>query len=105
MRLYAPGTTPGSPREVVANIWSADPAWQVVWYEDGAPKGTMQQRAGQDPLAVKLYSGSDRPAKHPWVDPVTTDHLFHAEPSPGAKTIVVEATDRRGHVFTEKLEL
>jgi hypothetical protein len=98
--VHAPGSDPAIPESIVANVWDYDPSWTVVWYEDGERKGKMEMRRGMDPGAAKLYAGGSLPARHTWVDPYVTDHLFHARPSGPGKKIVVEATDRWGRVAT-----
>jgi hypothetical protein len=105
MRLYPPGSDDLHPDEVIANVWSADDAWSVVWYEDGQKRGAMRRGIGRDPLAVELYKGDDRPKKRSWVEPLYTDHLFYAHPGPETREIAVEATDRWGRLYREKLIL
>ena len=105
LRLYAPGKSAEKPKHVVANVWNWDPAWKVEWWKDGLAMGIMEQFAGQDPLAKQLYEGPALPAKHKWVEPSLTDHLFAAFPGEGAKEIVVKATDRFGNVFQERIML
>ncbi len=102
MTLYPRDADPRFPDACVANVWFWDPSWTVRWYEDGEPRGAMIRRTGRDPLAVRLYEGPSRPAERPWVRPFRTDHLFYAEPSPGASQIRVEATDPFGRVFTSE---
>ncbi len=104
MRLYPPGSVPGSPAEFAANVWGADSTWEVVWYEGGMRKGKMKRHLCIDPLARRLYEGPDLPRKHPWVDPVRTGHFFTARPSASGREVVVEAVDRWGHVYSERLE-
>jgi hypothetical protein len=99
MRVSPRGTDAAAPEEIVANVWDYDQDWKVVWYEDGIRKGEMKKVRGTDPLSVKLHTGSDLPRKHTWVEPYTTDHLFRAAVSPGAKDVRVEATDGRGRVY------
>jgi hypothetical protein len=65
----------------------------------------MEQKVSLDPLAVELFAGPDLPKKHKFVDPTLTDHLFFAQPSAQAKTIVVKATDRFGNEYTEQINL
>lgn len=84
-RVYAPGADLESPGSLIANVWGADGRWKIEWSEDGRPMGPMERRAGRDPLSVRLHAGNDLPEKHPWVDPVVTDHLFHAVPSASAR--------------------
>jgi hypothetical protein len=105
LRLYAPGKSTDKPRHVVANVWNWDPAWKVEWWKDGTAMGIMEQFVGQDPLAKQLYEGPTLPAKHKWVEPNLTDHLFAAFAGEGAKEIVVKATDRFGNVFQERIML
>ncbi len=89
--------------EIVANVWNWDPEWKVFWHEDGLRRGEMTRARGLDPTAVALYQGKDRPRKSPeWVEPVPTDHLFHARPSGGS--VAVEVIDRFGRTFVSKTE-
>jgi hypothetical protein len=94
---------PERPDKIVANVWSWDPEWKVTWYENGVRQGAMLQQTGLDPLAVQLQAGPKLPAKHKWVAPSLTDHLFFARPSASAKKIRVEATDRFGNVYTDTI--
>ncbi|ALJ01490.1 calcineurin-like phosphoesterase C-terminal domain-containing protein [Rufibacter tibetensis] len=102
-RMYPKGTVKDRPEEVVVNVWNWDPEWKVVWFEDGVRKGEMKQEMGLDPLSVQLHAGPTMPAKHKFVDPTMTDHLFWAKPSAGAKQIKIEVTDRFGKVYSEAL--
>ncbi|CAN5867699.1 calcineurin-like phosphoesterase family protein [soil metagenome] len=101
-RLYPRGSVPGRPEEIAVNAWNWDPEWKVTWFEDGVRKGEMTQEISLDPLSVQLHAGASLPAKHPWVEPGLTDHLFYARPSAHAREIRVEVTDRFGQVFAEK---
>jgi hypothetical protein len=100
IRAYPRGAEPTAPDEIVANVWDWDPAWRVVWYEDGERKGEMGQRIGLDPLSVKLHTGPDLPPRREWVEPYLTRHLFYAPASRTAGKIRVEATDRFGRVYS-----
>ena len=100
IRAYDRGTDPAALSEVIANVWDWDPAWSVVWYEDGIRKGKMEQRRGFDPLASQLYRGPEIPRKHPWADPWQTDHLFRAAVAPATNEVRIEATDGFGRVYT-----
>jgi C terminal of Calcineurin-like phosphoesterase/N terminal of Calcineurin-like phosphoesterase len=106
LRVYPAGSDPRRPDEVVANVWNWDPDWTVLWYENGVRKGEMTRARGLDPLAVSLYEGKDRPRKNPeWVDPVPTDHLFHARATDPSATVkvAVEVTDRFGRTFASEI--
>ena len=104
MRVYPRGSDRSAPEEIVANIWDWDPAWEVVWIEDGIRKGSMARRRGSDPLSVALHTGPEHPAKHPWVEPYVTDHLFYAPVAAGASAIIVEATDASGRTVAARPE-
>ncbi|HEX8330477.1 MAG TPA: calcineurin-like phosphoesterase family protein [Hymenobacter sp.] len=103
LRSYPKGSVAERPDDVVANVWNWDPQWKVTWFENGVRQGEMQQQVGLDPMAVQLQAGAQLPAKHKWVDPTLTDHLFFARPSANAKEIRIEATDRFGKVYSETL--
>ena len=103
LRTFARGADPQHPDEIVANVWDADEAWEVVWFEDGIRTGVMQRRLGFDPLTVKLFEGKTLPKKHTWVEPFPTDHLFFAKPFSSAKEVVVEARDRFGRTYRSKV--
>ncbi len=105
IRVYPRGADLNAPDEMVANVWDWDPAWAVIWYEDGDRKGAMSRRTGLDPLSVELHSGPDLPARRPWVEPYATGHLFYAPVSAGARQVRVEATDRSGRVYSAELQL
>jgi len=105
MRLYAPGSDPAAPDELVANVWNWDPEWTVRWFADGEPRGIMARRPGLDPLSLELHSGDELPPRRTWVDPRVTNHMFYAPFTPGIAEVRVEATDRFGRVYTEKLAL
>jgi hypothetical protein len=102
-RTYPKGSVPERAEEIVANVWNWDPQWKVTWFENGARQGEMQQQVGLDPLSVKLHGGEQLPAKHKFVEPTLTDHLFFARPSAGAKEVRIEVTDRFGQVYTDTI--
>ena len=104
MRLYPTGSDPSAPDEMIANVWDADDAWTIVWYEDGIRKGEMARRTGTDPLSEELHRGEDQPERRPWVDPIPTNHLFYAPVSDDASTLRVEATDRFGRTYSAALD-
>jgi len=105
IRAYRRGADATAPDEVVANVWAWDESWRVTWSEDGEPRGLMARRNGRDPLSVELHSGAELPPRRTWVDPVTTGHLFYATPAREAREVVVEATDRLGRTYRERIAL
>lgn len=102
IRIYPRGTDPAHANAILANIWDWDQSWTVVWYENGVRKGEMQQIRRTDPLSEKLHTGPVLPAKHTWVEPYVTDHMFKAVPESPEGAIVVEARDRFGRIFTAR---
>lgn len=101
MRAYAHGADPEAPDEIVVNAWDWDPAWTLVWYEDGEGRGALAPREGaRDPLSVSLHLGPDKPARRTWVEPYPNVHMFYAKASRTARKITIEATDRFGRVET-----
>lgn len=103
IRVYPRGADPRAPEEIVANVWDADPAWEVVWLEDGEPRGRMARRQGFDPRAEAEQTGPELPTHRTWVEPYPTTHLFYAPAPPGHGVITVQATDRFGRVYRETL--
>lgn len=103
LHVYAPGSEPAAPGDLVANVWDWDPTWTVTWFEDGRPRGLMSRRRGRDPVAVERSLGPTLPAKHTWVEPLVTDHLFYGAASPGTREFRVVARDGAGRTYTETL--
>ncbi len=105
LRIYPVGAIKEKPEHLAVNVWNWDPAWQVEWFEDGKSMGQMQQETAFDPLSVELHLGAAKPARHKWVEPHLTDHLFFARPSASAQRIAVQVTDRFRTVFKEEVVL
>lgn len=99
IRVYPVGAVPEKPQQIAANVWNWDPQWKVEWLEDGKNMGQMERATTLDPLSVELHLGASKPAKHKWVEPHPTDHMFFAQPTGKAKTITIQATDRFGNIF------
>jgi hypothetical protein len=98
--VYAAGSDPRAPDEIIANVWNWDPGWTVTWSEDGMRKGPMVRRTGLDPITVRKMTGPGLPKRRGWVDPEPTEHLFYAPVSQGARDIRVEVTDRFGASYS-----
>lgn len=105
MRVYPQGSDPMAPNEIVANIWDADPEWDIRWFEDGIQKGRMSRRTGRDPLSIKLHTGSSLPERRTWVEPKLTNHLFYAPISANTKEVRIVATDRFGRAYATAVEM
>lgn len=60
-------------------------------------KGAMQQFEDEDQAYIQQNKGKRSGYK--------TRHLFRAKPSPKAKTVTVEVTNRFGETFTQTIKL
>lgn len=87
-------------KQVVANIWNADPAWKTEYWLDGVNKGPLEQFEGFDLLAYKSMLGPDLPKPRGFAEPRKTDHLFKAIVPLGSREIKIVATDRFGKMYT-----
>ncbi len=105
IRVYAKGSDPAAPDEIVANVWDHAAGWEVFWFEDGERKGSMGRRIGLDPDSVRLHAGPELPPRRPWVNPWQTEHLFFAPVSSGTRRVTVEALDPWGRRYASSLEL
>ena len=102
MKVYAPRRIMDRPEEVVVNIWNWDANWQVVWYEDGKYQGAMNQFYSFNPDYLQWLNGRRAVADYA---PVRTNYYFSAKPSPKAKEVRIEVTDRYGNVYREVVKL
>ncbi len=105
MRLYAPGRHADFPKEASINIWNWDPQWHIEVFADGRSLGKPNQRVALDPLSVELHLGADKPAKHKWVEPILTDHMFFINVPDNTKVLSVKASDSFGNKYEDKLVL
>lgn len=105
MRIYKDFTFEEKSGLILANIWGYNDRWKLNFYEDGMKTKKLKRINSLDPMSVELHAGDDKPAKHPWVDPGYTDHLFVCEPDPKTDEITVEAVNENGDTFSEKLVL
>jgi len=90
-------------KRLIANVWNYDPEWKVEYFLDGKAMGALAQQDGFDPLSVKLYKGDQLPNPRPFVEPVSTDHLFLAHFNTSVKKVKVVATDRFGEKFEAEM--
>jgi hypothetical protein len=100
---YAIGAHPNFPEEICVNIWNWDVNWQVFWYENGTKVGSLRREITFDPKAYQLYSGKEKPLKHPWVVPQRNDHMFFFKPLDSLANLELEVIDRFGNVYKELL--
>lgn len=105
LRVWKPGQVAACPGKVVAKAWNWDPHWTLVWYEDGRYRGAMQRTTLDDPDYAahldSLIAAGRKIAKAQRVR--NTNFYFTARPSSEARQIVVVATDRFGHRYTETI--
>ena len=87
-------------KQVLANIWNADPSWKTECWVDGNMIGSMEQFDGYDPDAYAAFLGPKLPAKRSFAEPKMTAHLYKAYVSPKAKEVKIIATDRFGNVYS-----
>lgn len=90
--------------EIIVNAWGAGKDQKVFWYQDGIRKGNLERFTGFDPLAEKLFEGSDKPTKHKWVDPTKTDHLFKLSGIKPGEEITLEYIDPFNRTYKEKIK-
>lgn len=95
-KVYPEGTVKENPDAIVAKVWNWDKAWCVKWYEDGIDRGEMKRYTGYDPDYLE-YVNKLKTEKYTL--PQATDFYFLALPSPDAKKIEIEVTDRFGHTY------
>jgi len=96
LRVYPAGSDPARPTQIIANVWDWDPMATVTWYAGADRRGLMTRQLGKDPLSIRLHTGPDLPPKHPWAEPLATDHLFHCTVDEASGPVRVEVTDRFG---------
>ncbi len=102
---YPVGADPKKLESVVANVWNYDPAWKVMWYENGELQGEMEQYSGYDRAICKdVEERREKEFKWDYIGAGKTEHLFYATPSSPESEIVVEVTDRFGNVYSKTLE-
>lgn len=95
-KIYPEGTDEKNPDCIIAKVWNWDKNWTVKWYEDGIERGEMKQFTGFDPDYLEYVS---KLQTEKYTQPVATDFYFWAIPSPQAKKIEVEVTDRFGRTY------
>jgi hypothetical protein len=102
MTNYLPNSEFNKSNELITNVWNSDKKWKINIYEDGV-KRAMERRISKDPQAVALYEGKEKPSRHTWVEPYNINHLFYSKYDPNADSVVIEAVDRWGNRYTEKI--
>ena len=95
---YGVGEDRRRPDAVTVNVWNWDPAWQVVWYENGEPRGPMTRYTGYDASIYDYVARYSEHFKHKNIGADRTEHLFHALPASPDAHIRVEVCDRFGRL-------
>lgn len=104
MRIYASEYS-ATEKQVLANIWNADPAWKTEYWVDGVSKGALEQFEGFDPDAYRTMLGPDLPKPRTFPEPRKTKHLFRAIVPNASREIKIVATDRFGKQYSVVQEL
>ncbi len=104
--LILPGHSILHPASLLANVWDYDEAWSVVWYQDGEPKGPMEQVRDVSPTYVRqiseVYEGKAIPG---FRRPRQNIHYFSAVPDKEAREIRVVVTNRFGKSWEQTVRL
>lgn len=95
---YGVGEDRRRPDAVTVNVWNWDPAWQVVWYENGEPRGPMTRYTGYDASIYDYVARYSEHFKHKNIGADRTEHLFYALPASPDAHIRVEVRDRFGRL-------
>ncbi len=113
IRAYSPGKLGADGRayyddnKVYAVVWGYDAKWEKVLYTDsGKSKAEMTRMKGSNGSGIqhdglanyyyRLYS----PSVYTALDDVKTPNLFSIEPTAGATSATIEATDRFGNRYS-----
>jgi len=99
MKVYAAEYS-ATEKQVVVNVWNADPAWKTEYFVDGVSKGALEQFEGFDNDAYKSMLGPELPKPRGFAEPRMTKHLFKAIVPTGSREVKVVATDRFGKQFS-----
>lgn len=102
--LYPPGSAAGSAHDVLANVWEWQEGWTIRAWLDGNRIRDPERTRMTDPLASALYRGPNMPARYPWIEPLTNDHMFRIDVGglPWSE-LRVETTDTFGRSSVARL--
>lgn len=95
---YGVGADRHRPDAVTVNVWNYDPAWRVLWYENGTPRGEMTRYTGYDESIYDYVARFSERFKHKYIGSDLTEHLFYAVPSSPDAPVRIEVRDRFGNV-------
>lgn len=102
------GETERHPNAVVVKVWDWDPDWKVEWYEDGEPKGRMEQTYEISPIYKKeietAYAeyGEEIPG---WKRPGMSDKYFYAVPERYSKRVTISVQSPFGQKWVRNIDL
>ncbi|MDR0700726.1 MAG: calcineurin-like phosphoesterase family protein [Tannerella sp.] len=86
-------------KQIIANIWNADPDWVVKVYEDDVEKGVMTPYTDTDCWACGYHAGNKGLSESTYSK--TNDHLYWYTLKGTPQTVRVEATDRFGNKYSQ----
>ncbi len=104
MVIYDGGEYAQFEGQLVANVWAADPMWQIEARFDGGKAIKMEQFKAYDPAAQAMYADREK-LDHPYVYPSASDHFYRVAIPDGAKQAEVSATDRFGRCYKQTITL
>lgn len=94
---YGAGCDRHRPDAMTVNVWNWDPAWKVLWYENGTPRGEMTRYTGYDESIYDYVVRFGDRFVYKYIGADVTEHLFYAEPSSPGAAVRVEVVDRFGN--------
>lgn len=104
--IILPGQSAWHPDAIVANIWDYDADWSVDWYQDGNPKGAMEEVLDCSPTFIRQIERAHPDGKIPgFKKPRRNVHYFAARPDSTARHVDIVIRSRNGDVWQEGIEL
>ncbi len=97
--------SPGTPNEVLINIWGYDPSWTIE-VKEGSVILPVERIYAKDPLHIISYEAKRLNAGTTPTSSFVTGksaHLFRVIASNPASTLNIKVTDRFGTVYTETM--
>ena len=106
---YGVGEDRRRPDAVTVNVWNWDPAWQVVWYENGEPRGPLHglrrvdlRLRGALQRAFQAQKHRRGPHRTPLLRPARVARCAYPRRSPRPLRPALGLGERHGLFDTEK---
>ena len=86
---------------IVANVWNADPKWDIAVYENGTYSGSMSRISMKDMWGMAVHEGNTYETRiNRWVAvTVTCTHLYSYKLKDRNAEVKVVATDRYNNKY------